>query len=165
MQKWNNDDLFYVCSMIEFVARKTHNKTKDIVVKLSDKELAHQLKAAGVNHCLSFEQVCDEWIEEYGIEEGTFDNISTCKYNVPTVLSIGTVYQTLILNVIELYEDVIDNKKKYIVHLLVKKFQILIQMFTIVIRIILSVLMRQEYCWIRDVFYRSFGAALFIIAR
>ena len=94
MRKWNNDDLSYVCSMIEFVARETHNKTKDIVAKLSDKELAHQLKAAGVNHCLSFEQVCDEWIEEYGIEEGTFDNISTCKYNVPTVLSIGRVYQT-----------------------------------------------------------------------
>ena len=71
MRKWNNDDLFYVCSMIEFVARETHNKTKDIVAKLSDKELAHQLKAAGVNHCLSFEQVCDEWIEEYGIESFT----------------------------------------------------------------------------------------------
>ena len=108
MRKWNNDDLFYVCSMIEFVARKTHNKTKDIVAKLSDKELAHQLKAAGVNHCLSFEQVCDEWIEDYGIEEGAFDNISTCKYTVPTVLSIGRVYQTLILNVMELYENVIE---------------------------------------------------------
>ena len=108
MRKWNNDDLFYVCSMIEFVARKTHNQPKDIVAKLSDKELAHQLKAAGVNLCLSFEQICDEWIEEYGIEEGTFDNISTCRYTVPTVLSIGRVYQTLILNVMELYENVIE---------------------------------------------------------
>ena len=70
--------------------------------------MAHQLKAAGVNHCLSFEQICDEWIEEYGIEEGTFDNISTCRYTVPTVLSIGRVYQTLILNVMELYENVIE---------------------------------------------------------
>ena len=74
--------------------------------------ILHQLKAAGVNHCLSFEQVCDEWIEEYGIEEGTFDNISTCKYNVPTVLSIGRVYQTLILNVMDLYENVIEAIKK-----------------------------------------------------
>ena len=112
MRKWNNDDLFYVCSMIEFVARKICNKRKDIVAKMSDKALEHQLKVAGVNHCLSFEQVCDEWIEEYGIEEGTFDNISTCKYNVPTVLSIGRVYQTLILNVMELYEDVIEAIKK-----------------------------------------------------
>ena len=67
MRKWNNDDLFYVCSMIEFVARKTHNQPKDIVAKLSDKELAHQLKAAGVNHCLSFEQICDEWIFYIGV--------------------------------------------------------------------------------------------------
>ena len=108
MIQWNKDDLFYVCSMIEFVARKTHNRDKDIVSKLSDNALKHQLKAAGVNHCLSFEQVSDEWIEEYGIEEGTFDNISTCRYTVPTVLSIGRVYQTLILNVMELYENVIE---------------------------------------------------------
>lgn len=43
----------------------------------------------------------------------------------------------------ELYGDVIEAIKKYIVYL--------------------SVLMRQEYYWIRDVFYRSFGASLFIV--
>ena len=37
--QWNKDDLFYVCSMIEFVARETHNKCKDVVSKLSDKAL------------------------------------------------------------------------------------------------------------------------------
>ena len=42
----------------------------------------------------------------------------------------------------ELYEDMIETIKKYIVHL--------------------SVFMRQEYCWIRDVFFRSFGASLFL---
>ena len=110
--QWNKDDLFYVCSMIEFVARETKNKSKDVVAKLSDQDLLHQLKVAGVNHCLSFEQVCDEWIEEYGIAEGTFDNITTCKYNVPSVTSIGRVYQTLILDVIGLYENVIEAIKK-----------------------------------------------------
>ena len=154
MRKWNNDDIFYVCSMIEFVARKTHNQPKDIVAKLSDKELAHQLKAAGVNHCLSFEQVCDEWIEEYGIEEGTFDNISTCRYTVPTVLSIGRVYQTLILNVMELYEDVIEAIKKVYSSFISEEI-------SIVIRIILSVLMRQEYYWIRDVFIAVLGITFY----
>lgn len=33
-------------------------------------------------------------------------------YNVPTVLSIGRVYQTLILNVMDLYENVIEAIKK-----------------------------------------------------
>ena len=74
MRKWNNDDLFYVCSMIEFVARETHNKVKDIVGKMTDEDLLHQLKAASVNHCLSYEQICDEWIEEYQIAEENFDN-------------------------------------------------------------------------------------------
>lgn len=110
--QWNKDDLFYVCSMIEFVARETHNHVKDVVDKLTDEDLLHQLKAAGVNHCLSYEQVCDEWIEEYGIEEGTFDNITTCKYTVPTVTSIGRVYQTLIMNVMELYENIVETIKK-----------------------------------------------------
>ena len=109
--QWNKDDLFYVCTMIEYVARKTHNKSKDIVEKLSDKDIAKQLKVASVNHCLSFEQVSDEWIEEYEITEGTYDNISTCKYDVPTETSIGRVYQTLILEVATLYHDIVETIK------------------------------------------------------
>lgn len=84
-------------------SRKTYNYNK---------ALKHQLKAAGVNHCLSFEQVCDEWIEEYGIADGTFDNITTCKYEVPSVTSIGRVYQTLIVDVMGLYENIIEAIKK-----------------------------------------------------
>ena len=106
--QWNKDDLFYVCSMIEFVARETHNKVKDIVGKMADEDILHQLKAASVNHCLSYEQICDEWIEEYQIAEGNFDNITTCKYSVPTVTSIGRVYQTLILKVMEQDVNVIE---------------------------------------------------------
>ena len=110
--KWNKDDLFYVCSMIEYVARKTHNRSKDVVAKLSDKALAHQLKVACVNHCLSFEQVSDEWIEEYEIPEGNFDNITTCRYEVPTVTSIGRVFQTLISDVEGPYQNIIEAIKK-----------------------------------------------------
>lgn len=106
--QWNKDDLFYVCTMIEHVARKTHNRTRDIVVKMSDKALVHQLKVACVNHCLSFEQVSDEWIEEFRISEGTFDNITTCRYEVPTETSIGRVFQTLISDVINQYPDIIE---------------------------------------------------------
>ena len=112
MNSKRKDDVFYVCTLIEYIARETCNHRKDIISYFDKSDLSRQLRLAEVNHCLSFEQVCDEWIEEYGIEEGTFDNISTCKYNVPTVLSIGRVYQTLILNVMELYEDVIEAIKK-----------------------------------------------------
>ncbi|RHF91494.1 hypothetical protein DW650_17140 [Roseburia sp. AM23-20] len=73
MKNLVTDDLFYVCIVIEFVARSTHNHVRDIVNRLSDDDVAHQIKAAPVNHCLSMEQVCDEWIEDYlrcSYEEG-----------------------------------------------------------------------------------------------
>ena len=52
-----------------------------------------------MNHCLSFEQVSDEWIEQYGIEQGTFDTITNCKYTVPSVTAIGRVYQQLVVGI------------------------------------------------------------------
>ena len=108
----NEDDLFFVCTMIECVARTTHNKPKDIVAKISDSELIHELKVASVNHCLSFEQICDEWIEKFHIQNGKFENISECKYNVPTDTSIGRVYQTLISNVCESDEELISTIRR-----------------------------------------------------
>ena len=107
-----DDDLFYVCTMIEYVARITHNRTKTIVDKLSDKALKHELKAASVNHCLSFEQVCDEWIEKYNIQNGSFDNITVCKYEVPSETSIGRVYQMLISSVCNSDDELVDNIRK-----------------------------------------------------
>lgn len=99
--KFDKDDIFYLCTMIEFVSRKTHNKSKDIVAALSAEDIEHELKAASVNHCLSFEQVCDEWIEEYDIKDGNFDNILSCRYAVPAVTAIGRVFQQLITDVLK----------------------------------------------------------------
>ena len=110
--QWNEDDLFYVCSMIEFVARETHNRSLDVVSMLSDKALKHQLKVACVNHCLSFEQVCDEWIEEYGITGGTADNSSRTKHEESSVTSVGLEYQKLILDVMECRENVVEAIRK-----------------------------------------------------
>ena len=106
--QWKKDDLFYVCSMIEYVARKTHNKVKDVVEKLTDLDLLHQLKAARVNHCLSYEQVCDEWIEEYGIAEGTYDNTAVYRKPMPTETTIGRIYQKRILDVMVSRDRVVE---------------------------------------------------------
>ncbi len=84
--------------MIEYIARVTKNHRRDIVACLSRENIEHQLKAAQVNHCLSFEQVSDEWIEQYGIEQGSYDSVSNCRYGIPTVTSIGRVYQQLVLS-------------------------------------------------------------------
>lgn len=81
-----DDDLFYLCTMIEYVARATHNKTRKVVEMLSDSALLHELKAASVNHCLSF--------------------------NVPSEMSIGRVYQTLISSIYSSVDDVVENIRK-----------------------------------------------------
>lgn len=48
MNKYD-DDLFYLCTMIEYVARATHNKTRKVVEMLSDSALLHELKAASIS--------------------------------------------------------------------------------------------------------------------
>lgn len=94
-----NDNLFYVCSLIEFIGRKTKNHRGDIVSKLTDDQLMNELEDAAVNHSLSFEQVSDEWIEKYEITMGNYDTITNCSFKIPSYTSIGKVYSTLILSV------------------------------------------------------------------
>lgn len=101
MDNKEKDDVFYVCSLIEFISRETRNHRSDIVGYFSKKDVARQLKLAEVNHCLSFEQVSDELIEKYQIQRGDFDTVKECKYSVPTFTSIGRVYQELVSSVCE----------------------------------------------------------------
>lgn len=105
------NDLFYFCSMMEYVSRKTKNSLKTIISYLNDEDIKHELEVACVNHCLTFEQVSDEWIENYKIKNGNFDNISTCKYTVPSYTSIGKVYQRLILDISN-NDDICKNIRK-----------------------------------------------------
>ena len=105
MDEKRKDDIYYVCTMIEFVARVTNNRRCDIVKKLSKKTIEHQLKVAEVNHCLSYEQVADEWVEQYDIQEGTFYSEKKCRYTVPSVNAIGRVYQQLVLGTTDVNEE------------------------------------------------------------
>lgn len=91
------DDLFYVCSLIEYTARKTKNHRGKIVECLGNEGIKKQLHDARVNHCLSFEQVSDELIETYSIPEGDFDTISGCRYSIPSFTAIGKLYMRMIL--------------------------------------------------------------------
>lgn len=105
MDERRKDNIYFVCTMIEFVARVTNNHRKDVVARLSKDDMEHQLKAAEVNHCLSFEQVADEWIEQYKIPNGNFDTISNCRYTIPSVTAIGRVYQQLVVATAEKNEE------------------------------------------------------------
>lgn len=99
MNNKRKDDIFYVCTLIEYIARETRNHRKDIIAYFDKDDLSKQLRLAEVNHSLSFEQVSDELIEEYNISNGNFDTVAECKYTVPSITSIGRVYQMLVLAV------------------------------------------------------------------
>ena len=96
MTEKKQNDLFYVCSLIEYVARKTKNKRGVIIDALGKDGVEKQMYDAQVNHCLSFEQVGDELIERYQIPEGNFDTITECKYAIPSFTDIGGLYSIMI---------------------------------------------------------------------
>lgn len=99
MTEKEKDDLFYVCTLIEYIARVTANHRGDIVKYFSKEELTRQLRLAEVNHCLTLEQAAGELIEEFHIPDGDFDTVKECKYEVPSVTAIGRLYQQLISDI------------------------------------------------------------------
>jgi hypothetical protein len=50
MNDTKKNNLFYICSLIEFIGRKTKNRRSVIVKILGKKELFRQLEIADVNH-------------------------------------------------------------------------------------------------------------------
>ena len=93
------NDLFFTCSLIEYIARKTKNTKKYIVEKLGKSNIEKIYELAEVYHSENIEKVADEFIEKTGIEQGSYDMVLTCEYRVPTYWELGKIYRTLILNV------------------------------------------------------------------
>ena len=60
MTEKERNDYFYVCSLIEYIARETLNHRSDIVKAIGKEDIEKLLHDAEVDHCLSFEQVSDE---------------------------------------------------------------------------------------------------------
>lgn len=96
MTEEQRNDFFYVCALIEFIARRTKNRRGAVVNALGKKGVHKQLYAAPVNHCLSFEQVSDEIIRDYKIPDGDFETVKNCKYTLPGFQDIGKLYCIMI---------------------------------------------------------------------
>lgn len=93
------NNLFFTCSLIEYIARKTKNTKKLVVEKLGKENIRKIYELAEVYHCENIEKVSDEFIEETKINMGDYDIISKCEYDVPTYWDIGKVYKRLIIMV------------------------------------------------------------------
>lgn len=94
-----SNNLFYACSLIDYIARKTKNERKYVVNKLGKKQLEKIYDLADIYHCDNIDSVSEHFIEECQIETGNFDNVGECRYSVPTYWDIGKVYKRLILQV------------------------------------------------------------------
>lgn len=104
-----DNDLFFTCALIDYIARKTKNTRTDVVNRLGKEQISKIFELAGIYHCDNPERVCDDFIESAHIETGTFDNIADCGYAVPSYWDIGKVYKRLIKMVAEdKKKDVID---------------------------------------------------------
>ncbi len=94
-----DNDLFYMCSLIDYIARRTKNVRADVVNQLGKERLERIYDLADVYHCDNIERVCDDFVEEAHIKKETFDNVGDCKYSIPTYWDIGKVYKRLIKQV------------------------------------------------------------------
>ena len=94
-----DNDLFFTCSLIDYIARKTQNTRSDVVNKLGKERLEKIYDLADIYHCDNIDRVSDDFIEEADITPGTFDNVGECKYQIPSHWDIGKVYKRLIKQV------------------------------------------------------------------
>lgn len=100
-----DNDLFFTCSLIDYIARKTKNTRKDIVNSLGKQRVEKIYELADVYHSDNIDRVSQDFIEEAGIREGNFDNVGDCGYSIPTHWDIGKVYKRLIKMAAE-YENI-----------------------------------------------------------
>ena len=92
----NSNNLFYLCSLVEFIGRKQSLERKAVVNSLGADNLKRIYEQADILHCEPIEKISDEYISYCEIPKGSFDNVSKCRYSVPDHCTIGKVYQRLI---------------------------------------------------------------------
>lgn len=97
----NDSNLFFTCSLIEFIGRKQKLKRTDVVLSLGQSKLKRIYRYADVLHCEPIEKTADEFISSCNIGTGIFDNEKNCRYEIPDYWTIGEVYERLIEDVME----------------------------------------------------------------
>lgn len=105
------DDLYFICYMIERVARKLKQHNKYVVNSIGKEELYHLLSCANVLHCENPLKVEAEWIETYELEKGNFnitDVDPKLAPHIPSALNMGSVYYRLIRDTMTTGEDFVD---------------------------------------------------------
>lgn len=93
------NDLFFTCSLIEYIARKTKNKRSDVANALGKEKIEKIYELADVYHSDNIDTVSEDFIKKAQIQKGEFDNIATARYAVPSHWDMGKVYKRLVLGI------------------------------------------------------------------
>lgn len=93
------NDLFFTCSLIEYIGRKTKNTRASVVNALGRSRISKIYELADVYHSDSLDRVSDDFIADAKITSGSFDNVTSAKYAVPSHWDIGKVYKRLVLGI------------------------------------------------------------------
>ncbi len=107
----DRDDLYFICYMVERVARKLHQRNQYVVNTIGKDALYHLLSVAGALHCENPLQVEMDWIDNYHLEKGNVDVTKvdeTLAKTVPSAAQMGKVYVRLIENTAGRKEDYVD---------------------------------------------------------
>ena len=78
------NDLFFTCSLIEYIARRTKNHRLDVVNALGPQTIAKIYELADVYHSDNIDDVADEFIGQARIPTGTFDTVKAARYMAPS---------------------------------------------------------------------------------
>ncbi|GAA0746379.1 hypothetical protein [Clostridium oceanicum] len=100
MVKYNKDDnLYFTCCLLEYIARKTLNETEVIVNYLGEEGISWIHEYADVLHCENIDAVTHELVERYNIQDGDYHCDKYCEeydFELTSVWAIGAVFARLI---------------------------------------------------------------------
>ena len=103
------NDIFYTCGLIAFIARLSKNHPHYIAQKLGHENIAEINNLADVLHSENIEAVADRYIHDTNITNGNFDNIAECQFTTPSHWDIAKVYKRLVMQIIN-YEKCTEAK-------------------------------------------------------
>lgn len=98
------NDVYFICYMIERVARRLHQRNNYVVNHIGKANLEYLISVANVLHAENPKTVEDDWIEEYKLSRGDIDLADVdpeLVTKIPEAIQMGKVYQRLIFDTLQ----------------------------------------------------------------
>lgn len=104
----SKDDVYFVCYMIERIARRLKQPNKYVANTMGHDELAKKLSLADTLHSANPLSVEADWTDEFNMQPGEYDvtkvDPTLCE-TIPTATQMGKVYKRLIFDTLQPGED------------------------------------------------------------